>query len=144
MKRKVGTPIERASRWMFARIITGVARALRDEDLSIAQLAAIHLVDQAGELGQSQLADALALSPSAASRLVDGLVQRNLLERREAAHDRRVRVLTVGAHGAELLDAFGDERTRLIERLTSKLPTAIVKVFLDNVERHRAAEGGKR
>jgi len=144
MKRRVGNPLERASRWMFTKIISGLARTLRDEDLSVAQLAALHLVDQAGELGQSQLAEVLALSPSAASRLVDGLVQRNLIERRESAHDRRIRVLRVAAHGTELLDAFGEERTELIERLTSKLPRAIVKVFLDNVERFRAEEGSSR
>ena len=40
-KTLVGTPIERASRWMFTRIISSLARTLRDEELSIAQLAAL-------------------------------------------------------------------------------------------------------
>jgi len=126
---------------MFTRIISGLARTLRDEDLSVAQLAAIHVVDQAGEMRQSQLAETLALSPSAASRLVDSLVQRNLIERRESDEDRRVRVLRVAGHGTELLDAFGEERTVLFERLTATLPRTLIKIFLDNLERFRTSEG---
>ncbi len=131
-------PLERASRYMFTRIVASLARTLRDEDLSVAQLAALHVVDQLGECKQSVLAAELALSPSAASRMVDGLVQRGLLERRESPEDRRVRTLSVAAHGHELLDAAGRDRVALIERVTRPFPRAMIQMFLANVERLRS------
>ena len=135
--------MERASRWMFTRLITSLARTVRDEELSVPQLAALHLVDQAGELRQSALAEQLALSASAASRLVDGLVQRGLLERREHPEDRRARALSVSPRGATMLDEIGEARLRILERLTAPLPRPLVRLFLANLERFRR-EGDHR
>jgi DNA-binding MarR family transcriptional regulator len=132
-----GTPIERASRWMFTKIISSLARTLRDEEMSVPQLAALHVVDQVGELRQSALAEELALSPSAASRLVDGLVQRGLLLRRELPDDRRARVLALSPRGVALLDEIGAARTRLFERITGRLPRPLVKLFISNVDSFR-------
>lgn len=135
----IGSPLERASRFMFTRLVASLARTLRDEDLSVVQLAALHVVDQAGELKQSTLATELAMSPSAASRMVDGLVTRGLVERRESPDDRRVRALRLSPRGAELLDETGEARAQLIERVTRPLPRAMVNLFLTNLERLRAA-----
>lgn len=139
-----GTPIERASRWMFTRIVAGLSRTLRDEDLSVAQLAAIHVVDDAGELGQSLLAAELGLSASATSRLVDGLVQRGLLERRESPSDRRARSLSLSPRGAAMLDEIGDARAQLIETVIRPLPRAALKLFLANLDKFRAAYRAER
>jgi DNA-binding MarR family transcriptional regulator len=132
-----GTPLERASRWMFTRIISSLARTLRDEEMSVAQLAALHVVDQGGEVRQSALARELGLSPSAASRLIDGLVQRGLIERRELPGDRRARVLRLSPRGATLLDEIGASRAQLLGRVTDKLPRGLVKLFIGNLERFR-------
>lgn len=132
-----GTPIERASRWMFTKIISSLARTLRDEEMSVPQLAALHVVDQAGELRQAALAEELALSPSAASRLVDGLVQRGLLSRRELPDDRRARVLALSPRGVALLDEIGAARTRLFERVAARLPRPLVNLFISNVDSFR-------
>jgi DNA-binding MarR family transcriptional regulator len=143
-KSLVGTPIERASRWMFTRIISSLARTLRDEELSIAQLAALHLLDQAsvgadGGVRQSALATALGRSPSTASRLIDGLVQRGLVERRETPEDRRARVLRLSPRGLALLDEIGEARARLFEKITSPLPRMLVRTILGHIEGLRSA-----
>lgn len=142
-KSLVGTPIERASRWMFTRIISSLARTLKDEELSIAQLAALHLLDQAsgrdGGVRQSALAAALGRSPSAASRLVDGLVQRELVERRETPEDRRARVLRLSPRGRELLDEIGEARAQLFTRITSPLPRMFIRTVVSHIEKIRAA-----
>jgi len=124
---------------MFTRIVASLARTLRDEDLSVAQLAALHVVDQVGACKQSALATELALSPSAASRMVDGLVQRGLFERRESPDDRRVRTLSLSDRGRELLDTAGQARVALIERVTRPFPRVMINLFLSNLERLRAA-----
>jgi MarR family transcriptional regulator for hemolysin len=130
--------LERASRFMFTRIVRSLARTVRDEDLSVAQLAALHLVDQAGDLRQSALGEELMMSPSAASRMIDQLVERDLLERRESPDDRRVRTLHLTARGETLLDQIGAARVALFERITKRIPKQIVELFMANIERVRS------
>ncbi len=104
---RLGGPVERFTRMMFTRIIAALARTLRDEALSIAQVAALHLIDQAGALRVSVLADELTLSASATSRLVEGLVQRDLVARDEDPDDRRAKILTLTPAGRRFTTIAG-------------------------------------
>jgi DNA-binding MarR family transcriptional regulator len=130
--------LERASRFMFTRILRSLARTLHDEDLSVAQLAALHVIDQAGDLRQSQLAEDLLMSAPSTSRMIDALVTRGLVERRESPDDRRARTLHLTGKGATMLDEIGAARVELFERITRRLPRSLVEVFLTNIERVRS------
>ena len=125
---------------MFTRIIRSLARTVHDEDLSVAQLAALHLIDQAEDLRQSQLAEDLLMTPSSASRMIDGLVERGLVERRESPADRRARTLHVTDKGAAMLDEIGAARVALFERITKHLPRTMVMLFLQNIDRAKQEE----
>ena len=57
-------------------------------------------------IGVVQLAAALGLSTSGASRAAAPLVSRGLVERRASAADRRLRPLTLSAEGAQLVRAL--------------------------------------
>jgi DNA-binding MarR family transcriptional regulator len=130
--------LERATRFMFTRIIRSLARTLHGEDLSVVQLAALHLVDAAGDLRQSQLADELLMTASSASRMIDALVDRDLMERRESPEDRRVRTLHLTARGREMLDEIGAARVELFEKITRRVPRTVLDVLLLNLARVRA------
>lgn len=54
-----GPAIEAFTRMMFTHIITGLARLLRNEGLSIGHIAALHLLDQHGTRSVSEIAAAL-------------------------------------------------------------------------------------
>src|SRR5690348_6745637 len=96
-----GSPAERFTRKMFARIITSVARSLRDQEVSIAQLAVLYLLDERETMRVGDVASELECSQPAASRMVDDLVRRELVSRTEDPEDRRVRIiaLTAAGHG---------------------------------------------
>lgn len=134
------TPIELFTRMMFTRIITGLARMLRDEALSLPQIAALHLVDQRGGLRLAELAELLGLSASATSRLVDGLVQRDLLGRAEDPEDRRNKSLTVTDTGHTFIRQIDADRARTILDTMSTLPRALVDGILAAVREFDARE----
>jgi DNA-binding MarR family transcriptional regulator len=127
-------PIERATRWMFTRIISALARTLRDRDLSVAELAALHLCDEDPDLLQSQLADHLNLSAPAASRLIDGLVGRELLRREESAADRRARHVKLTPRGHALLDTLAEVRMTIFDRLLGSMPRALISRVLGRID----------
>ncbi len=135
-KRHVATPLERFTRMMFTRIVTALARQLRDEALSLAQIAALHLVDQHRVLRLAELAEQLGLSASATSRLVDGLVQRELLARTEDPEDRRNKALTVTDTGQTFLARIDAERAKTILATAESLPKALVTSILAAVREY--------
>ena len=129
-RKKIQTPpaVERATRILFTRLLTVLSRALRDYDLTLAQLAALHLVDQAGTLRVTALSDELALSPSAASRFVDDLVQRGLLVRDEDPSDRRAKRLALSPKGSTLLQETGELRVEtLVGGMSEYAPAPLVE-----------------
>jgi len=66
-------------------------------------------------MSMRRLADALACDASNVTGIVDRLEARGLVERRNAPHDRRVRVLAVTTRGASV-------RARMLARLTAVPP----------------------
>src|SRR6187455_3469410 len=59
-------------------------------DLTMAQLKAVMLLVQSGGLRSRELADGLGIAPSAATPLVDRLVDQKLARREDDSGDRRI------------------------------------------------------
>src|SRR4051812_46480918 len=68
-------------------------------DLSPPQVRALGVLDPDRPVPMSELADALHCDNSNVTGIVDRLEDRGLVERRSAAHDRRVKMLAVTARG---------------------------------------------
>jgi DNA-binding MarR family transcriptional regulator len=96
--------------------------ALLDYDLTLQQLRAFAVVFARGQAPVNQVAEALGVKANVATGIIQRLVDRGLIERREDPADRRVRQLTMTAKGAALIDNVGatvlSKGRRLLERLT--------------------------
>ena len=67
-------------------------RLLAEVDLSMTQLKMLHILMECEKQSSvKELAEELSMSLPNASRTIDGLLQRGLVERREDEHDRRVK-----------------------------------------------------
>jgi DNA-binding MarR family transcriptional regulator len=84
--------------------------AINEFDLSPPQALALRHLEPGSPLPMSALADLLHCDNSNITGIVDRLEDRGLVERRPAAHDRRVKHLLVTERGAEV-------RERLMERM---------------------------
>jgi len=114
-----------------------LARSLREEDFSLAQIATLHVLDQQGSMRVTALADALALSPSAGSRMVDSLVQRGLVARTEAPEDRRAKTLVLTVRGRAFVDRASEDRVRVILETAQTLPSKISAAMFAAVNEFR-------
>lgn len=81
--------------------------------LSVAQCYSLDAIGTHGQLTLNDLADSLYVTPSTASRTIEELVRKGLVERRQDSADRRAVCLTLTAQGQELFEAL---RQHLIER----------------------------
>lgn len=111
-------------RALWRELVVGFASQLAELRLGFTQLAALYVLADGSTTTIGELAESLGRSPSATSRLVDGLVRRRLVERREEPEDRRQRSIWLTHRGQALLRAV--DRARADQFLTAvrPLPTA--------------------
>src|SRR5207245_6502392 len=84
--------------------------AFGDFDYSMPQLATLLLLDEENELTIKQVAEALARSVSATSRLLDQLVMRGMISRREDERDRRAKLVAITEQGSVLIATIEQRR----------------------------------
>lgn len=117
--------LEGFMRAMFTDIVVALARSLRELDLNLSEIAALHLLDQKGPLRIGELATALAMPMPAASRLADGLAERGLAVRKESAGDRRARMLTLSPKAAKIIARTSRERVGAAFSAALAMPGAV-------------------
>jgi DNA-binding MarR family transcriptional regulator len=111
-------------RAIWRDLVVGFAAQLGELSLGFTQLAALYALADGGTMTVADLADTLCRSPSAVSRLVDGLVQRQLVERRQDVEDRRQRTLALTGRGQALLGLVDRARAEEFLAIVRPLPTA--------------------
>jgi DNA-binding MarR family transcriptional regulator len=107
-------------RALWRELVVGFASQLSELRLGFTQLAALYVLAEGSTTTIGELAEALGRSPSATSRLVDGLAKRRLVERHEDAEDRRQRSVSLTQRGQAILRAV--DRARADQFLTSVRP----------------------
>jgi DNA-binding MarR family transcriptional regulator len=91
-------------------------------DLSITQMKTLHVLAEGGsELSVKELSDRLGLSLPGASRIVDALLRRGWLERREDLHDRRMKRVGITPDGLEVVDRIETARLAGLEDYAASL-----------------------
>ncbi len=133
-------------RALWRELVVGFASQLGDLRLGFTQLAALYVLADGSTTTIGELADSLGRSPSAMSRLVDGLVRRRLVERREEPEDRRQRSLLLTQRGHALLRVV--DRARADQFLTAirPLPTperALVAMGVAALATHAFSRKGR-
>ncbi len=114
--------------------------------LSLTQTKTLWIFDASGEeLSSSAVAQRLGLSPAATSRAADELFRRGLISRREAEHDRRIKLLGLTTDGAGAVETMDQARRQgALEWATSLSPqqrgraSASLAPLLDLVDEVRA------
>jgi len=119
------SPMAQFLRLMSAQLLSSTARNLRNENMTLAELAALYLLDRDKALRINSLATALALSLPAASRVASTLVERGLVGREEDPADRRAKVLTLTPQGTELLNTLSGNLVGEVSRVLATANTPV-------------------
>ena len=89
--------------------------------LSMPQFSILMQLYYRGHCGISDISDRFEISTAAASQHVENLVQAGLIERNEAAADRRAKQVELSPRGRSLLEKGISERYRWMDRLAEIL-----------------------
>ena len=133
----INSPIERFTRILFSKVIQRLAVVTSEEHLSFSQVAALHIVDREGIVNVNDISTRLNLSMSATSRMIDELVKKDLIERKEDQENRRAKTLSLTNSGKKFMDTLSIERVKIIEEsaqaLTDKVPLKILKIVSSKI-----------
>lgn len=93
-------------------------------DLTMAQLKAVLFLVRAGRARSRELADGLGIAPSAATPLVDRLVDEKLARREDDPHDRRVVWIHPTARAQAVYDNLMEMSDHVLADVIKEVPAA--------------------
>lgn len=127
----INSPIERTTRKLFSMVIERLAVVISKESLSFSQVAALHIIDREGFININDISNKLNLSVSATSRMIDELVKKEFVERKEDPKNRRVKILSLSPNGENFMNNLSIERVKIVKQsanlIADKVKLKIIK-----------------
>jgi DNA-binding MarR family transcriptional regulator len=107
-----------------SRALVGVAaRSLASaEEVTLPQYRVLIELASAGPQRVADLAEALGVDPSTATRMCDRLVHKDLVQRRRISSDRRGVRISLTAAGRDLVEEVGGRRRQEIAAILGRMP----------------------
>jgi DNA-binding MarR family transcriptional regulator len=108
-----------------SRVLVAVAAgslAEHEAEVSLQQYRALVLLGSRGPQRPVDLAEALGVDPSTATRLCDRLVEKRLISRRRQVGDRREVRLDLTERGRAIVESVTERRRQEIGRILSAVP----------------------
>jgi DNA-binding MarR family transcriptional regulator len=100
---------------------TELFRVVDELGSSFSQVKMLFLLEDGGEHSVKEIAAHLGLSLPAASRAVDGLVERGFVTRRESDQDRRSRLVALSDYGREVVDRLTRARLATLDAFVAEI-----------------------
>jgi DNA-binding MarR family transcriptional regulator len=118
--------------YLFASSAPDFFKALSEADVTLTQVKLLHALDRPGaDHSLKDLAEEMSFSLAGASRSIDALHQRGLVERREDEHDRRMKRVRITDEGRELLRGLNEMRVALLSQFVQDIPDDQRRALLD-------------
>lgn len=124
-------------------LVAMAARSLADagEEVTLTQYRSLVVLASRGPQGVASLAEAVAVTPPTASRLVDRLLRKGLVHRRTDRHDRRQVRIGLTESGRQLIDVVTEHRRREIADLLSSIPVTEQRAMANGLQKLAEAAG---
>jgi DNA-binding MarR family transcriptional regulator len=130
---RAAEPLHRLMRYVVRGSIAQMHLLLQASKLSLPQLGALHLLHAEGAQSVSAVANHLHLSLAATSHLIDRLVRRGLVTRREDPGDRRQKRVDLADEGRALVGGIQAEAVASIDAMLMDVPPALRRRLDDDL-----------
>lgn len=102
--------------------------------VSVSQCYTLDTLGEHGEMSMVQLARKMFLDKSTMTRVIDGLIERELVVRRFDEGDRRVIYITLTAAGRKLLEGIRAQQMISLRLILERIPAPARQKLLDGLE----------
>ncbi len=104
-------------RWLTCSLL----EEARKTGYGLSHIEALRFITENGEPSMKDIASRLRITPPSASALVDNLVEKKLVDRRQAKGDRRSTHISLAPAGRKLLLILHRKKSTVLKRMLSKL-----------------------
>lgn len=124
-------------------LVAVAARSLAsvDESITLPQYRVLVVLAARGPQVMGQLAEALDVHQSTATRVCDRLVGKGLVDRATGRHSRREVEIDLTAEGARIVREVSRVRRADIERIVTRIPVALRAATLEALDAFNSAAG---
>ena len=129
----------RASRALVA--VAARSLAAVDSDVTLPQYRAMVVLRTEGPQNLGQLAEALGIHSSSATRLCDRLVGKGQIDRQTGPSDRREITLALTRSGRRMVDRVTEARRQEVARIVGRVPRSQRRALVDALGRFSDASG---
>ena len=146
--RSVNRPEDHLGYWLTfvsSKVVSSLARRLESLDVSVSEWVAMRkLFDQRAPISISALAEQMGMTKAPVSRLVERLVQKELVDRQDSRIDGRAQQIWLSSAGQKLvpkLAAIADENDKaFFGHLPVNVRPVMIALMQDIAKRHRLAQ----
>ncbi|MGB8478388.1 MAG: MarR family transcriptional regulator [Acidobacteriaceae bacterium] len=143
--RSIKRPEDHLGYWLTfvsSKVVTSLARRLETHNVSVSEWVALRkLFDQRAAISISALAEQMGMTKAPVSRLVERLVQKELVNRQASRNDGRAQQIWLSSAGQKLvpkLAAIADENDEaLFGHLNANARMAMIGLMQDIAKRYR-------
>lgn len=143
--RSIKRPEDHLGYWLAfvsSKVVTSLARRLETHDVSVSEWVALRkLFDQRAAISISALAEQMGMTKAPVSRLVERLVQKELVNRQDSRNDGRTQQIWLSSAGQKLvpkLAAIADQNDEaFFGHLTMNVRPMMIALMQDIVKRYR-------
>lgn len=143
--RSIKRPEDHLGYWLTfvsSKVVTSLARRLEALDVSVSEWVALRkLFDQRAAISISALAEQMGMTKAPVSRLVERLVQKELVNRQDSRNDGRTQQIWLSSAGQKLvpkLAAIADQNDEaFFGHLTMNVRPMMIALMQDIVKRYR-------
>ena len=143
--RSIKRPEDHLGYWLAfvsSKVVTSLARRLEALDVSVSEWVALRkLFDQRAAISISALAEQMGMTKAPVSRLVERLVQKELVNRQDSRNDGRTQQIWLSSAGQKLvpkLAAIADQNDEaFFGHLTMNVRPMMIALMQDIVKRYR-------
>jgi DNA-binding MarR family transcriptional regulator len=107
--------------------------------VTVSQCYTLDMLGEHGEMSMVQLARKMFLDKSTMTRVVDGLVERELVVRRFVDSDRRLIYVALTLKGRKLLEGIRAQQLHSLRQILERIPAGERQKLLDGLEIFAAA-----
>ena len=92
------------------------------------------MIDLKGEITVTDVSEMLIFSSPTASRMIDGLCRKELVEKRKGKHDQRVTFLFLTGKGKKLLDKMLTAHRKLMADILAEVDPERLEIIIEELE----------
>ena len=118
---------------LFANCQKKESRFVAEHEVSIVEFRSMRILTEFERLTVNQLAEKMSLTPNRITRIIDGLVEKNIVSRETSKIDRRVYELSLTGKGKQLTIDLNKDYVKIHEEILSSIPDEYYKTIVAGI-----------